>query len=418
MTTETPTPEPAEKPLELAPRPPIRKLSSAIVWIAAIFAVAVLWLVGYLVSAKARRPAPERRVAMLPPQADDLAERIRQAAAREAKVLAQREVAEQEGQAREPRPLPPGFAELLDAPPTQPTPGNADVSRASSARTSTAPQASSVQRARDSAIVPASFRVTVPRADLDGGPTSGGMLPGGLPDLAALRADLLRAVEPMPAAAPTPATARPTPGRLSAAASPFTLTAGTLIPAILTAGINSELPGQTTALVRRNVYDSLTGRYLLLPQGSRLVGEYDSRVAYGQRRVLVAWHRLIFPDGRSLDLAGMPGVDLSAAAGLRDKVDRHFVRTFGGALLLAAVSAGVQLSQPDSDNDFRSGPTPSQLAAAAVGQELGRVATESLRREMDVRPTIEIRPGYELNVEVTSDLVLDGPYDTPSVPEF
>jgi type IV secretion system protein VirB10 len=194
------------------------------------------------------------------------------------------------------------------------------------------------------------------------------------------------------------------------AGSPYRVAAGTLIPATLTAGINSDLPGQTTALVRRNVYDSRTGRFLLIPQGSRLVGEYDSRVAFGQKRVLVAWNRLVFPDGRSLDLAGMPGADLAAATGLRDRVDNHFVRTFGSALLLAAVSAGVQLSQPD-DRSFASNPTPSQVAAAAVGQEVGRVATEYLRRNLDVRPTIEVRPGYELNVEVTADLDLEGPYD-------
>jgi type IV secretion system protein VirB10 len=198
---------------------------------------------------------------------------------------------------------------------------------------------------------------------------------------------------------------------LHPAGSPFRISAGALIPAVLTAGINSDLPGQTTALVRRNVYDSRTGRYLLVPQGSRLVGEYDSRVAFGQSRVFVAWNRLIFPDGRSLDLAGMQGADLAAAAGLRDRVNNHFVRTFGSALLIAAVSAGVQLSQPDDDGNFQSGPTPSQLAAAAVGQELGRVATEYLRRNLDVRPTIEIRPGYELNVEVTADLDLPGPYE-------
>ena len=133
---------------------------------------------------------------------------------------------------------------------------------------------------------------------------------------------------------------------------------GTLIPAVLSAGINSDLPGQTTALVRRNVYDSRTGRFLLIPQGSRLVGEYDSRVAFGQNRVFVAWNRLIFPDGRSLDLGGMQGVDLSAAAGLRDKVN-----------------------------------------------------SEYLRRNLDIRPTIEVRPGYELNVEVTADLDLPGPYE-------
>ena len=138
-------------------------------------------------------------------------------------------------------------------------------------------------------------------------------------------------------------------------------------------------------------------------------------MAFGQKRVLVAWNRLVLPDGRSLDLAGMPGADLAAAAGLRDRVDNHFVRTFGSALLIAAVSAGVQLSQPD-DRSFGANPSASQVAAAAVGQELGRVATEYLRRNLDVRPTIEIRPGYELNVEVTADLDLEGPYDAMGAP--
>jgi type IV secretion system protein VirB10 len=272
---------------------------------------------------------------------------------------------------------------------------------------------SALDRARDSELVPDAFRAATPRQAGGGRRTGDDTMPSP-PDLASLRAELLQAVQPPQAKTsgePAPAAAAaPEVGSLRPAGSPYRVAEGTLIPAVLTAGINSDLPGQTTALVRRNVYDSRTGRFLLIPQGSRLVGEYDSRVAFGQKRVLVAWNRLIFPDGRSLDLAGMPGVDLSAAAGLRDRVDNHFVRTFGSALLLAAVSAGVQLSQPD-DRSLGTNPSASQVAAAAVGQELGRVATEYLRRNLDVRPTIEVRPGYELNVEVTADLDLPAPYE-------
>jgi len=417
MATETSPTEPKEAELELTPRPRIKKLSSAIVWIAAIFAVAVLWLVGYLVSSKARRPNQERRVASVPPPVDDLAERIQRAAEREAKLAAEQATIARGRQSGSPRELPPGFEQLLAeqdralaiGPQVAPhgyEPAHRGAADASASR-------SPLQRALDSDLVPTAFRSVGPRsaataarpgeAGLDGGPAAP-------PDLASLRAELVRAVEAKvePQTAPP---AKPASGALHPAGSPFRLSAGALIPAVLTAGINSDLPGQTTAIVRRNVYDSRTGRYLLVPQGSRLVGEYDSRVAFGQSRVFVAWNRLIFPDGRSLDLAGMQGADLAAAAGLHDRVNNHFVRTFGSALLIAAVSAGVQLSQPENDGNFQSGPTPSQLAAAAVGQELGRVATEYLRRNLDVRPTIEVRPGYQLNVEVTADLDLPGPYE-------
>jgi type IV secretory pathway VirB10-like protein len=418
--------EAREGELELTPRPRIKKLSSAIVWIVAIFAVAVLWLVGYLVTTKSRRPQQERRVAAVPPPVEDLAERIKRAADREAQLRAERAAEERAHELPPPQELPPGFEELLAERPARSRYGHdpmagdpmlaAGRERDVAGYDRSAPAdsgRSALDRARDSELVPDAFRAATPRQAGGGRRTGDDTMPSP-PDLASLRAELLQAAqspqaktsgEPAPAAA-----AAPEVGSLRPAGSPYRVAEGTLIPAVLTAAINSDLPGQTTALVRRNVYDSRTGRFLLIPQGSRLVGEYDSRVAFGQKRVLVAWNRLIFPDGRSLDLAGMPGVDLAAAAGLRDRVDNHFVRTFGSALLLAAVSAGVQLSQPD-DRSFGTNPSASQVAAAAVGQELGRVATEYLRRNLDVRPTIEVRPGYELNVEVTADLDLEGPYD-------
>ena len=435
METGDRQPEAREGELELTPRPRIKKLSSAIVWIVAIFAVAVLWLVGYLVTTKSRRPQQERRVAAVPPPIEDLAERIKRAADREAQLRAERAVEERAHELPPPQELPPGFEELLAERPARgryghdPMAGDpmlaAGRERDVAGYERSAPADSgrtALDRARDSELVPDAFRAATPR-QAGGGRGAGDDTMPSPPDLASLRAELMQAVPPPQArggealdssrsgSMPAPAaSAAPEAGNLHPAGSPYRVAEGTLIPAVLTAGINSDLPGQTTALVRRNVYDSRTGRFLLIPQGSRLVGEYDSRVAFGQKRVLVAWNRLIFPDGRSLDLAGMPGVDLAAAAGLRDRVDNHFVRTFGSALLLAAVSAGVQLSQPD-DRSFGTNPSASQVAAAALGQELGRVATEYLRRNLDVRPTIEVRPGYELNVEVTADLDLPGPYE-------
>lgn len=409
MPAESQPPPDHQEELELTPQPRIKKLSSAILWIAAIFAVAVLWLVGYLVSSKSRGPASDRRTVSVAPPVEDLAERIQRAAEREARIAAERTAAERPQQLSAPPPLPPGFEELLAERPAPSSRSVAEPRAYGERRPAPEPKEQTLQRALDAELVPAAFRSSAPR--MDRGQQADGDGPPPMPDLATLRDELLRGVQsPEPAvnAAETAAT-RHAP-RIEPNGSPFRLTAGTLIPAVLTAGINSDLPGQTTALVRRNVYDSITGRYLLIPQGTRLVGEYDSRVAFGQRRVLVAWNRLIFPDGRSLELQGLPGADLAAAAGIHDKVNNHFVRTFGSALMLAAVSAGVQLSQPAEDASARSTPTPSQIAAAAVGQELGRVSAEYLRRNMDVRPTLEVRPGYELNVQVTSDIELDGPY--------
>ncbi len=188
------------------------------------------------------------------------------------------------------------------------------------------------------------------------------------------------------------------------------LVEGSLLPAILTAGINSDLPGQTTALIRQNVYDSISGRRVLVPSGARLIGSYDHRVAWGQRRVLVAWQRLVFPDGSSIDLAGMPGADLAGEAGLRDRVNNHFARTFGTAMLLSAFSAGAQLSQPQEASSVGQAPSARQIVAAALGQEINRTATLLLRRNLDVQPTLEIRPGYEFFVQLTADLAFANPY--------
>ncbi len=216
-------------------------------------------------------------------------------------------------------------------------------------------------------------------------------------------------LEPLPnletpvasAAIPNPPPATP----IAEPASPWSLQQGTLIPAILSAGIHSELPGQTTAIVRHDVFDTTTGQHLLIPQGSRLLGSYDHEVVWGQRRVLVAWNRILFPDGRSIQLGAMPGTDLAAMSGLHDQVNNHLVRTFGSALLLSAISAGTQLSQPQESADGGA-PSARQVLSAAMGQELGRTATEVTRRNLDVRPTLVVRPGYLFHVEVTEDLEL------------
>jgi type IV secretion system protein VirB10 len=180
--------------------------------------------------------------------------------------------------------------------------------------------------------------------------------------------------------------------------------AGTIIPGVMISDLNSDLPGQIIAQVRENVYDSATGTQVLIPAGSRLVGTYDSGVTLGQQRALVGWGRLIYPDASSISLETMPGGDLAGYAGFRDKVDNHYARIFGSGLLLSVFSAGMQLSQPQSDGanpyDTR------QIIAAEMGREMSQLGMEMTRQNMRIQPTIEVRPGYTFNVMVTKDMIL------------
>ena len=195
---------------------------------------------------------------------------------------------------------------------------------------------------------------------------------------------------------------------VQAAGSPTTLRAGTVIPGLLLTAINSDLPGDIVGQVSRDVYDSRTQRLVLIPKGARLIGTYDNQVAVGEDRLLVAWTRLIFPDGRSLRLPGLALKD-EGQTGAKDQVDTHWRRAFGSALLLSAISAGVQLSQP-RQTSLLAPPSAGQVAASALGQELSSVALELLRRGMNTPPTITIRQGHPFNVFLNGDLVFDGPY--------
>lgn len=188
--------------------------------------------------------------------------------------------------------------------------------------------------------------------------------------------------------------------------SPFQINAGTIIPANLVTPINSDLPGHIIAKVRRNVYDTATGNYLLIPQGSTLMGMYDSQVAYGQSRVLIVWSRLIFPDASSFDLQGMPGADLVGVAGLSDQVDNHYFRIFSSALMFSLFGAAGQLSQPQSNNNQL---TSQQIIYGAIGQQMGQTATQLVAKNMNIQPTLKIRPGVDFNVLLTRDMVLQAP---------
>ena len=190
------------------------------------------------------------------------------------------------------------------------------------------------------------------------------------------------------------------------AASPFEIRAGTVIPAVMVGGVDSDLPGQILGQVRENVYDTATGHYLLIPQGAKLVGTYDNRVTYGQSRVLVVWNRIIFPDGSSLDINGMPGADQGGYAGFYDEVNNHYIRVFGSALLLSLFSAGIQLSQPQPNANGNNVYSSQQMIAGAIGQQLGNAGLSFIQRGMNLAPTLKIRPGYLFNVMVTKDIVV------------
>jgi len=190
----------------------------------------------------------------------------------------------------------------------------------------------------------------------------------------------------------------------------YEIKAGWEIPAVLEQSLNSDLPGELKALVTSNVYDTATGLYLLIPQGSRLIGRYDSRVSYGQDGVQVAWTRVIYPDASSIDLDGMMGLDSHGNAGLRDTVDRHYLRIVGFTVLTSIFTAAFEISQRSSQSALTY-PSPAQTAGSAVGQELSQTAAQITRRNLNVQPTIKVPAGYRFTVRVNRDILFEAPYE-------
>ncbi len=190
--------------------------------------------------------------------------------------------------------------------------------------------------------------------------------------------------------------------RVMAPASPYVLQAGAIIPAALITGIRSDLPGQITAQVTENIYDSPTGRILVVPQGTRIIGEYSNDVGFGQRRVLLVWNRLILPNGRSIVLERQPGADPQGYAGLQDGVDYHWWDLAKAAGLSTLLAVGSELAVSDEDRLIRAIRDGAQDTINDAGQQI-------IRRQLQVAPTLTIRPGFQVRVIVTRDLVLE-PY--------
>ncbi|HHI9451599.1 TPA: TrbI/VirB10 family protein, partial [Legionella anisa] len=190
--------------------------------------------------------------------------------------------------------------------------------------------------------------------------------------------------------------------RLENPNSRYELRAGAVIPGVMISGISSELPGQIIGQVSQNVYDTATGKYLLIPQGTKLFGIYSSDVSFGQNSVLIAWQRLIFPDGKALDIGSMPGADSAGYGGFRDQVQNHYARIYGSALLMSGIVAGIAYSQnTNQTNQFGYGPpTAGSVMSQALGQQLGEVTSQLVAKNLNVAPTIQIRPGYRFNIMV------------------
>jgi type IV secretion system protein VirB10 len=215
--------------------------------------------------------------------------------------------------------------------------------------------------------------------------------PGSDPNGQQRKLDFLRSRDP---------TGDTNPHALAPVPSPYTLSAGSVIAASLITGLNSDLPGLVTAQVTENAYDSATGRMLLIPQGSRLIGSYDSVVAFGQSRALVVWQRIILPDGSSIRIDNVPAADTAGYAGLSDRIDRHSWQLLKGVALSTLLGVGTEVSFGSSESDLvRAVRESAQQSGARAGDQL-------VTRSLDIQPTIRVRPGWPLRVVVHKDIML------------
>lgn len=190
------------------------------------------------------------------------------------------------------------------------------------------------------------------------------------------------------------------PSRLMPPRSAYELQAGAIIPGALLTELNSDLPGRVIAQVTAPVFDSITGRHLLIPQGARLIRTYESGATYGDRRLLLVWNRLILPNGWSINLEGMGGADPSGAAGLSDRTDNHLDRLAGAVVLSAIIGVAANESEDDDEQGF------ARSVGDAAAQEAARSGGRIVDRELSVRPTLRVRPGAPVRVLVTRDIRL------------
>lgn len=230
-----------------------------------------------------------------------------------------------------------------------------------------------------------------PEPDADSGPSTTDLSPAAQPDAQQLKLDFLS--QPNSGSIYNPyAEQQP--------ASPHQVMAGSIIAAALVTGLNSDLPGMVVAQVTENVHDSITGRTLLIPQGSRLIGTYDSRVSFGQSRALLVWQRLIRPDGSSVQLDNLPASDTEGRSGLSDQVDFHTGRLLKGIALATLLGVGTELTFGQQEGELV------RAVRESIQQNADRVGQRITERNLDIQPTLTVRPGWPLRVIVRRDLIL------------
>ena len=196
---------------------------------------------------------------------------------------------------------------------------------------------------------------------------------------------------------------------------PLELKAGTVIPGLLLTGINSDLPGMVIGQVSENVYDTATGGWLLIPQGSRLIGVYDSNIAYGQKRVAVVWNRIIYPDGSSLNIAGTPGADLAGYSGIKGKVDNHYGQLLVAALFTSFFTAAVDIASDSESNNNNNNDRKSarDVLVETTATTIANIGSRLAERALDIQPTIIVKPGTRHNVIIQQDVIFPEPWREP-----
>jgi type IV secretory pathway VirB10-like protein len=404
-----------------APIPPVVRIGKAPVYLGSAFLLVFLWVATYLMTDKPPARSEGSPPAPLQPSAsqalveDFLASAVRaqkdserQRQLQDALAEAERRKSEEALAGAEPSPE-------WSSPPAQPQ-------RSYEPRPTSQPISPS-RHALDEAMeadpfVSLSRPLTSP-SQVPAAAAGGASLEDSLRELAGLAASLGAAT---PGAAssqgtsPTPLVQRRDPDRTAfpleprPTLSPFTLAAGSLIPATLASTVVSDLPGTVTAVVRQNVYDTPSGSNLLIPAGSRLVGTYDSSITHGQNRLLLSWNRLILPNGATFNLPDLPAADLAGASGLKDRTNRHLAKAFSTAFLLSGVTAAAQLSQPDSYSGILRNPTAQEVATGALGQRVNETATALLERDHRTAPTLTLRAGTPCNVVLSTDILFPGAY--------
>ena len=436
---QPPVPDPSRPAL-----PPITRVNSRILYAAALFGLIVIWVVTFTVTSRHTQAKPPA-----PPQTQDAAPNLDSLASLAERVRASEEMRKKIAAADAKRAAPfdpfrgsgdsggdlgdgpasaglatrsadrPAFPEAPEsrsfpsarymqepARPPQPAPGPTRFEQALAAPPLISPSARVSQSSGE--------RRGFETADSGAGDPTGRLV------------DLLARRMPPESASPgeprrpeeigRPRTAAAETGlvRPRSALSPYVLYEGTILPAVLTSELISDLPGIVTATLRSPVYDSPSGHHMLLPPGTRALGRYETSLTGGDARLLVSWHRLILPDGRYFEIPLSSAADVHGATGLADKTDRHLARAFTSTLLLSILSAGAQLSQPSSYGGSYQAPSAGELAAGAMGQQIAHLSSNLLERDLQVKPTITIRPGTAFGIVLQADLAFAAPY-TPGL---